>query len=137
MPAGEQLMNKLTCVLGAGLLTAASAAVPQMRAPSGVAGIDIPSTPLALKAEAYIRSVEPDFLFNHSTRTYVFGALRLKAKGLSYDPETAYVAALFNDLGMVAGMASPNASFAIDGANKAEESYRRQRRGRASFGMRS
>jgi hypothetical protein len=51
----------------------------------------------------------------------VFGALRLKAKGLSYDPETAYVAALFHDLGLVPGMASANASFEIDGANKAEE----------------
>src|SRR5436305_11953484 len=114
-------MNKLTCVLGACLLAATSAAIPQTSAPTGVAGIDIPSTPLALKAQAYIRSVEPDFLFNHSTRTYLFGALRLKAKELSYDPETAYVAALFHDLGLVPGMASPNASFEIDGANKAEE----------------
>jgi hypothetical protein len=51
----------------------------------------------------------------------VFGALRLKTKGLSYDPETTYVAALFHDLGLVPGMASTNASFEIDGANKAEE----------------
>ena len=45
----------------------------------------------------------------------------MKAKGLSYDPETAYVAALFHDLGLVSAMATPNASFEVDGASKAEE----------------
>ena len=98
-----------------------SAGFPQAAAPGRVAGIDIPRSTLALKAEAYVRSAEPDFLYNHSVRTFLFGALRLKAKGLSYDPETAYVAALFHDLGLVSAMASSNASFEIDGATKAEE----------------
>lgn len=62
-----------------------------------VAGIAIPDTPLSRRAESYVRSQEPDFLFNHSVRTFLFGALSLKTKGLSYDPETAYVAALFHD----------------------------------------
>src|SRR6476661_1160219 len=113
-------MNKIVCVLAAGLLSGSSAAVPQSLVLANVAGIAIPRSPLALKAEAYIRSAEPDFLFNHSVRTFVFGALRLKAKGLSYDPETAYVAALFHDLGLVPAMATPNASFEIDGATRAE-----------------
>jgi len=85
------------------------------------AGVEIPRTSLAVKAQSYVRSVEPDFLFNHSVRTYLFGAMRLKARNITYDPETAYVAALFHDLGLVRGMASPNASFEIDGANKAEQ----------------
>ena len=76
---------------------------------------------MALKAETYVRATEPDFLFNHSVRTYLFGALRLKARGLTYDPETAYIAALFHDLGLVPSIATPNASFEIDGANRAEE----------------
>jgi len=113
-------MNKILCVLAAGLLSGSSAAVPQSLVLANVAGIAIPRSPLALKAEAYIRSAEPDFLFNHSVRTFVFGALRLKAKGLSYDPETAYVAALFHDLGLIPAMATPNASFEIDGATRAE-----------------
>jgi len=91
------------------------------RSPGDVAGITIPQTPLAVKAEQYVRGVEPDFLFNHSVRTYLFGALRLKARGIAFDPETAYVAALFHDLGLVRDMASPNASFEIDGANRAEQ----------------
>lgn len=86
-----------------------------------IAGVAIPRTPLALKAEVFVRSAEPDFLFNHSVRTYVWGALRLKARGVAFDPETAYVAALFHDLGLVPALASANGSFEIDGANKAEE----------------
>lgn len=114
-------MNRMTCALGACLVSAGSPAVAQAPASSSVAGIDIPHTPLTVKAESYIRLVEPTFLVNHSVRTYLFGALRLKAKGMSYDPETAYIAALFHDLGLMPTVASPNASFEIDGATKAEE----------------
>jgi hypothetical protein len=88
--------------------------------PIEAAGVSIPRTPLAVKAENYIRSVEPDFLFNHSVRTYLFGAISLRARGLSFDPETAYVAALFHDLGLVPTMASESYSFEIDGANHVE-----------------
>ncbi len=91
------------------------------QAPNEVAAVAIPQTPLAKKAEAFIRSAEPDFLFNHSVRTYLLGAYRLKARNISFDPETAYVAALFHDLGLVPTAASPNFSFEVDGANKAEE----------------
>lgn len=89
--------------------------------PTAVADVEIPRSPLALKAETYVRGIEPDFLFNHSVRTYLFGALRLKARNIPYDPETAYVAALFHDVGLVPAMASKQYSFEIDGANKAEE----------------
>jgi HD domain-containing protein len=89
-------------------------------APVQVADIQIPQTALALKAEQYVRGAEPDFLFNHSVRTYLFGALRLKARGIPFDAETAYVAALFHDIGLVPAMASPDGSFEIDGANRAE-----------------
>lgn len=114
-------MNKLACAPVLCLLFANSAATPQVGLAAPVAEIEIPHTPLALKAEAYVRATEPDFLFNHSVRTFLFGALRMKAKGLGFDPETAYVAALFHDVGLVPSIASPNASFEIDGANKAEE----------------
>lgn len=89
--------------------------------PNDIAGVDLPRTPLALEAQAFIKAAEPDFLFNHSVRTYLWGVLRLRARGISFDPETAYVAALFHDLGLMPAMASASASFEIDGANKAEE----------------
>lgn len=105
-------------VRGAGL--AGIALLCSAVGPHKVAGIAIPRTPLAAKAEQYVRSAEPGFLFNHSVRTYLFGAVQLKARGMSFDAETAYVAALFHDLGLVPAAASPNRSFEIDGADSAE-----------------
>jgi len=100
--------------------TLAVSAAAQTSSSRTVAGVEIPQTPLAIKAEQYVRGVEPGFLFNHSVRTYVFGASRLKSAGIAFNPEAAYVAALFHDLGMVPTVASPNASFEVDGANRAE-----------------
>lgn len=89
--------------------------------PTDVAGVAIPRTPLALKAEEFVRTHELDFLFNHSVRTYLFGALRMSERAVKFDPETAYVAALFHDAGLVPSLASPNGSFEIDGADQAEK----------------
>ena len=111
-------------LFGTAAIFAGSFAPAQAQVQTEVAGIGIPQTPLSLKAESFVRSKEPDFLFNHSVRTYVFGALRLKARGIAFDPETAFVAALFHDLGLVPAIASPDVSFEIDGANKAEEFVR-------------
>ena len=113
-------MKRLSCALAGGLFVVLhGATLAGSTRPRLVAGIAIPRTPLALKAEDHIRSVEPEFLFNHSSRTYVFGALRLKALGVTYNPETAYVAALFHDLGLVPTAASRDRSFEIDGADQA------------------
>jgi hypothetical protein len=98
-----------------------AAASAPMAAPTEVAGIAIPRTAMSVKAEQFVRTHEPDFLFNHSVRTYLFGALRLRQKGVRFDPETAYVAALFHDAGLVPSMASANGSFEIDGADQAEK----------------
>lgn len=113
---GDEMRTRLRLAL-----LCAAAFLASGAAPPEVAGITIPQTPLAQKAEQFVRTAEPDFLFNHSVRTYLFGALRLKARNIPYDAEAAYVAALFHDLGLVPRMASPNGSFEIDGANRAEE----------------
>jgi hypothetical protein len=110
-------MIKPVRAVGLGL---AAIALGSASPPAEVGGISIPRTSLSLKAESFVRSNEPDFLFNHSVRTYLFGALRLRANGIRYNAETAYVAALFHDSGLVPSLASPNGSFEIDGADKAE-----------------
>lgn len=104
---------------------AAHAARPDPHADAAkAAAIGIPTTPLASKAEKFVREVEPPFLFNHSVRTYVFGAIRLRARGRKFDLETAYVAALFHDIGLLPRFSTPNSSFEIDGANAAERFVR-------------
>ena len=84
------------------------------------AEIGLPQTSLALKAASFAASNAPDFLLNHSIRTYVFGAIVMNAKHLRFDPETAYVAALLHDLGLEEQFATPGRSFEVDGANRAE-----------------
>lgn len=89
--------------------------------PMEVAGVAIPHSPLALKAVAYARNAYPDFLFNHCMRTFLFGALAVKALGLTYNADRAFIAAAMHDLGLLAGFESPRGSFEIDGANAAEK----------------
>ncbi len=96
--------------------------------PSEVAGIAIPKTTLAESAAALARSACPDFLFNHCMRTYLFGALTLKAQRTAFDPELAFVAAALHDLGLVPAFASARGSFEIDGANRAEALLHERRR---------
>ena len=43
--------------------------------PREVAGIAIPRSAYALRAAAFAQQGQPDFLFNHCLRTFVFGAL--------------------------------------------------------------
>jgi hypothetical protein len=85
-----------------------------------VAGIVLPSTSLCEQALALCRTAAPDFLVNHSLRTFVFGALHARHGGRAFDAETAYVAAVLHDLGLLERFATPSAPFEIDGATAAE-----------------
>jgi HD superfamily phosphodiesterase len=84
-----------------------------------IAGIAIPDSALAREATELIRDAEPDLLFDHSLRVFVFGALYGRRLGLTYDPELLYVGALFHDLGLVEGHRSAHDRFEVDGANAA------------------
>jgi hypothetical protein len=89
-----------------------------------IAGVAVPDSALAVEATELIRDVEPDLLFDHSMRVYVFGALQGDRAGLPYDPELLYIGALFHDIGLVEGHRSPHDRFEVDGANAAREFMR-------------
>lgn len=87
-----------------------------------VAGIEIPTTPLAREAAARIRDDAGELLFNHSNRVFLFGALQGARRGLHPDLELLYVAALFHDVGLTG--AHPGFStqrFELDGADAARD----------------
>jgi hypothetical protein len=86
-----------------------------------VAGVPIPDSRIAREATDLVRQAESSLLFDHSLRVYLFGALRGRRRGLAYDPELLYVAALFHDLGLVEGRRSATERFEVDGANAARE----------------
>lgn len=91
-----------------------------------VAGIRLPATSLARKAVAYSRAAAPEFLFNHSMRSFLFGAIHAGKQGIHCDFEAVFIAAALHDLGLLPSFASADLSFEVDGANNAERFLRRE-----------
>jgi len=88
--------------------------------PAEVAGMRLPATEICKRAYRLCRRAAPDFLVNHSLRTYVFGALYVTHRRRGFNEELAFVAAMFHDLGLLKDFSTPNTSFEVDGANRAE-----------------
>jgi HD domain len=86
-----------------------------------IAGIKIPDSTLARDTTDLVREIEPDLLYHHSLRVFVFGSLQGRRRGLAYDPELLYVGAMFHDVGLVEGHRSEHDRFEVDGANAARE----------------
>ncbi|UWU90969.1 HD domain-containing protein [Bradyrhizobium sp. CB1015] len=89
-----------------------------------ILGVRIPDSKLARDAAQVIRDTETDLLFQHSMRVYYWAALAGKRKGLTFDPELLYVAAMFHDYGLTAGYGESHLRYEVDGANAAREFLR-------------
>jgi len=89
-----------------------------------IAGIKIPDSKMARDLTQLIRDTEPDLLFHHSTRVYLFGALTGERKGLKFDPELLYVGAMFHDIGLTERYRHSQLRFEVDGANAARDFLR-------------
>ena len=89
-----------------------------------IAGVKIPDSKMAKELTQFIRDTEPDLLFHHSTRVYLFGALSGQRKGLKFDPELLYVGAMFHDIGLTERYRSSQLRFEVDGANAARDFLR-------------
>ncbi len=92
---------------------------------STIAGIKIPDSKMARDLTELIRDTEPDLLFHHSTRVYLFGALTGQRKGLAYDLELLYVGAMFHDIGLTKAYQASSNRFEVDSANAARDFLRR------------
>jgi hypothetical protein len=84
----------------------------------------IPDSQLAREVTQFIRDAESELLFAHSTRVYFWAALLGKRKGLGFDPELLYVAAMFHDLGLTSVYRQSQLRFEVDGANAARDFLR-------------
>jgi HD superfamily phosphodiesterase len=56
---------------------------------------------------------------------YYFGSLAGKRRGLKFDPELLYIAAMFHDMGLTPQHSSKSDRFEVDGANTARTFLRR------------
>jgi HD superfamily phosphodiesterase len=86
-----------------------------------LSGIRIPDSKLARDAAQVIRYTDGDLLFQHSVRVYYWAALAGKRKGLTFDPELLYVAAMFHDYGLTARYGESHLRYEVDGADAARD----------------
>src|ERR1700689_860435 len=84
-----------------------------------ISGVAIPDSKLAREATELVRDTESPLLFNHSTRVYYFASLAGRRRGLKFDPEPLYIAAMFHDMGLTPRYSSKLDRFEVDGANAA------------------
>ncbi|MEU6658717.1 HD domain-containing protein [Streptomyces sp. NPDC046821] len=84
-----------------------------------IAGVRVPDSALAREATELVRDAASPLLFDHSRRVFLFGALRGREQGLTFDPELLYVGALFHDLGLTERHRRADQRFEIDGADEA------------------
>jgi hypothetical protein len=90
-------------------------------AATSIQGISIPDSKLGRAITEFVRDTETELLFNHSSRVYLFGALAGQERGLVFDRELLYAAAMFHDVGLMPSHSSPNLRFEVDGANAARD----------------
>ena len=86
---------------------------------ASISGVTIPDSKLGRETTELVRDTESSLLFNHSTRVYYFGSLAGKRRGLKFDPELLYIAAIFHDMGLTPQHSSKSDRFEVDGANTA------------------
>jgi hypothetical protein len=93
-------------------------------AASDLSSISIPDSKLAREVTELIRDTESDLLFQHSTRVYFWAALTGRRKGLIFDSELLYAAAMFHDIGLTHRFRESPLRFEVDGANAARDFLR-------------
>jgi len=93
-------------------------------AANDIFGVRIPDSKMAREVAQLIFDTESDLLFYHSTRVYFWGALEGKRKGLMFDPELLYTAAMFHDIGLTQSYQASQLRFEVDGANAARDFLR-------------
>jgi HD domain len=87
---------------------------------TSISDVMVPDSKLAREATELVRDTESALLFNHSTRVYYFGSLAGKRRGLQFDAELLYIAAMFHDMGLTPTHSSKSDGFEVDGANAAQ-----------------
>jgi hypothetical protein len=125
-------MNRREAIQRAGTLAFGLATQTEAQSlPPIVAGIRIVDSKIAKDATELSRGVSPPYLFNHAARTFLFGSLAGRARGLNFDEELLYLACILHDLGLTERF-SGDLPFEIQGAQAAkrfleEQAYARDR----------
>jgi hypothetical protein len=84
-----------------------------------IAGVTVPNTTLAADATELVRDTTSDLVYHHSRRVFFFGSLQGRSRGLQFDPELLYVAAMFHDVGLGPYFRRSGRRFEVDSADEA------------------
>jgi len=87
--------------------------------------IAVPDSRLCQAATAYVRAASELSLFNHVMRTFAFGATAAGVRGIAFDRELFYVAAILHDLGLTE-LSRHQQRFELEGADAAKELLARE-----------
>ena len=89
--------------------------------------LEFPQTQLAKVAGELARAAEPDFMYNHSVRSYLFARLAAAVRGLTagedYDDELLFLSCILHDIGLTT-QADRGRRFEVDGAEAAVDLLR-------------
>jgi hypothetical protein len=77
----------------------------------------LPDTELAHAALEWARGIEPEYLLNHSVRSYLFGRA-VARDGIDYDDELLFLATVLHDVGLTPDGGGAQ-RFEVDGADAA------------------
>ncbi|MGF6483696.1 HD domain-containing protein [Paraburkholderia sp. JPY419] len=89
-----------------------------MKHPLTVGGVIAPDSQLAQKAASLVEQIHSSALLHHVHRTWWFAEFIGKKRGMKYDRELVYLAALLHDLGLTSQYAGEQ-RFEVDGADAA------------------
>lgn len=89
-----------------------------MSTPVIIGGFSAPDSELARKASSLVERVHSQALLHHVHRTWWFAEFLGQQRGLKYDREAVYLAALLHDLGLTNEFAADQ-RFEVDGADAA------------------
>ncbi|MFT2017506.1 HD domain-containing protein [Streptomyces sp. 796.1] len=84
-----------------------------------IAGVRAPGSQAAQAARQVCTEYADEALYHHSVRSYFFGAAWAQARGLDFDAELLYVAALLHDLALTAPFDSHTVAFEEAGGDLA------------------
>jgi len=90
-----------------------------------VLGVRIPDSTMAHEVTELVRDAGSDLLFRHSTRVFFWAVLIGHRKGVAFDRELLYTAAMFHDFGLTERYRASQLRFEVDGANAARDFLRR------------
>ncbi|MEX3814662.1 HD domain-containing protein [Paraburkholderia sp. BR13439] len=89
-----------------------------MKRPVTVGGVTAPDSQLAHRAASLVEKIHSPALLHHVYRTWWFAEFIGKKRGLKYDRELVYLAAMLHDLGLTPEYAGEQ-RFEVDGADAA------------------